>query len=100
MNESLDFTNIQLALDHQRAAQHGNCDITEVAQQAHAGHYPRGQELGAPGAFMKRIIQLFKAGDAGLFTVESFQDDMPAIHFFHVTIDMPQVFLLTAIIAL
>ncbi len=100
MNEGLNIADIQLALDYQRAAKHGDRDVTQVAQQAHTGHDHCRQELGTPGAVIEGVVQFFEAGDAGFFSIEGFKDNVPAIHFFHMSIDMTQVFLLAAVIAL
>ena len=74
-------------------------EILPMMEHRHR-HHETGQKLGLPAGFAKSVIELLELLDGHLLLIESPDDIVPAIHFFYVPIDVPEVFLLTLEMAL
>ena len=94
LHEGHDGLHADPAPDDQPASQHRHHDISEVADELHHRlHHPR-QELGFPGGFVQRLIGFVEAADRLFLMIEGLDDTMPAVHLFHLSVDMSQIFLL------
>src|SRR5450759_973582 len=94
LDNGLDIPNREDALDGQGTAQDTDGDIAQVADEIHDGEQQTSQELRFPGRVVEGSIDLVKLLNTLGLTVEGFHHDVPAIHFFDVTVNVTPVILL------
>ncbi|MNJ64731.1 hypothetical protein D3C77_607020 [compost metagenome] len=94
LDERLHVPDLDLSLQNQNAADHGNKHITDIADEAHDRHNYTGNKLRLPARFIQALVNLIELLERFLLAAEYFNDRVAGVHFFHMAIQKPKLFLL------
>ena len=96
LDKCLDIANPDNAPDGKHAAGKRNPGITDISDKHHNRLHQAGQKLRFPRRFVQDIVGFQKLRNRFIFLIKCLYYKMPAVGFFHLSIDMAQIFLLRA----
>ena len=94
LDERLNITDGKTPVDSQPAAQHTAADIADVADEIGDRLHGAGNELGFPGRRVKTVVQVVEGVDRTRFAIERLHDDVAAVHFLDMAVDVAERVLL------
>ena len=74
----------------QIAAEDAHADIADITDETGNRHHDTGDELGFPGTFIEVFVQPGESSDGTILAIEGFHDEMSAVHFFNVAVDLAE----------